>query len=120
MKCKIPSVISTVGLGNNGEAMRSTLSAFVFCGALGLAAVVQPGLAQDDAVDEVAKKECHLFGVTWDGGSKAAALNRAQTALKKSHRRMARQAGQTLGMALGQRHDRSPPYEAQSVLALQG
>ncbi len=63
--------------------MRSTLSAFVFCGALGLAAVVQPGLAQDDAVDEVAKKECHLFGVTWDGGSKAAALNRAQTALKK-------------------------------------
>ena len=29
------------------------------------------------------KRDCHLFGVTWDGGSRAAAQKRSQNSLKK-------------------------------------
>jgi len=77
--------------------MESTLRVMVVSAALVLTGVTHPGLAQDGApepgaiedvaeekaVEEtVAKKECHLFGVTWDGGSKRGALERAQSGLR--------------------------------------
>ena len=68
--------------------------------ALGLAVATQPGLAQDSGAPAAPKTEkaappqteqpapppkrdCHLFGVTWDGGSRAAAQKRSQNSLKK-------------------------------------
>ena len=101
--------------------MRAILPAILFFGALGLAANAQPGPAQDgataeppnpataEAPDEATaeppaeppreppKRECHLFGVTWDGGSRAAAQRRAQNALKKTVSDWRRKQGRRSG-----------------------
>jgi len=101
--------------------MRSILSAITICGAFALVAWVQPGLAQVEATSEAPnataaespaeppaepaaepapvppKRECHLFGVTWDGGSRAAAQKRSQNALKKTISDWRRKQGRRSG-----------------------
>jgi hypothetical protein len=101
--------------------MRAILSAITLCGTLGLAAWAQPGLAQEgsspgapnaaaveppaatpaepaaEPAPEPPKRECHLFGVTWDGGSRAAAQKRSQNALKKTISDWRRKQGRRSG-----------------------
>ncbi len=39
---------------------------------------------EETAEAEPVKRDCHLFGVTWDGGSKRSAAQRAQSGLKET------------------------------------
>ena len=47
--------------------------------------------------EEVVKRECHLFGVTWDGGSKAGARKRAQRGLRETISDWRRKQGRRSG-----------------------
>ena len=43
----------------------------------------QAAPAETEPAPPPPKRDCHLFGVTWDGGSRAAAQKRSQNSLKK-------------------------------------
>ena len=68
-------------------------------------AAAQESAVQDETkpeadVAEKVKRECHLFGVTWDGGSKRGAVARAQSRPQEHRRRLARQTGTQIRLAL--------------------
>ena len=53
--------------------------------------------APEPEEEEVVKRECHLFGVTWDGGSKAGARKRAQRGLRETISDFRRKQGRRSG-----------------------
>jgi hypothetical protein len=96
--------------------MRLTRPVMAFGAALMVVAVAQPGIAQDAANDasapetsaadtpaqnvaaeEAPRRECHLFGVTWDGGSKKSAAARSQSGLRDTIAKWRREQGRNSG-----------------------
>jgi len=101
--------------------MRSDLPVIIVCAVIGLAIMAWPGFAQDEAPDassnaadissnvadtssdqgevaaEAPKRDCHVIGVTWDGGSKRMAQNAALGGLRDSTRDWRRKRGRNSG-----------------------
>lgn len=77
----------------------------------------EPAVAEvaEPAVAEEVQRECHLFGVTWDGGSKRGAVTRAQSGLKKTiadwRAKQGRKSGwRSDGVTIEPRRMRPNPY----------